>query len=402
MDPLAQDQTQNKSCKQPSPKLTGDQHNLKNQNNHSVHLTLDSQANLDFQQAIRNLDVLHASEDDRRHVSNLRDRALFLAEAERQFFCQKLKTKHLVNADKGIKYFHELIRNRQRGLAIPTVCAMDGTPSTSLDQVGENFVTFFSDLFGTARDRQHSVSSLIANGPMVSTAHATTLASRLTHVPCCLLLPSLGGCSVLSLWFTHHAFFYLYRVLLSCSGFGIYHVADVLLVFLDFPFSWTGATVLDLQWQMGWDRGDAREGNGFESRDLADSAKAIGSLKIPKVIVEKAKAHLAAWKNSQLTGDLKPMDKQPFTTKWEKPTAANLPGSRIYSMKEAEAIAVREALSWIKGQGFSHCEVKTDALQLGSMLCLATAHHPADAKDTETTVVQSLASTLAHSVVGRE
>nr|GMD87320.1 Chaperonin like [Ipomoea batatas] len=34
------------------------------------------------------------------------------------------------------------------------------------------------------------------------------------------------------------------------------------------------------------------------------------------------------------------------------------------------------------------------------MLCLATAHHPADAKDTETTVVQSLASTLAHSVVG--
>nr|GMC52789.1 putative ribonuclease H protein [Ipomoea batatas] len=163
MDPLAQDQTQNKSCKQPSPKLTGDQHNLKNQNNHSVHLTLDSQANLDFQQAIRNLDVLHASEDDRRHVSNLRDRALFLAEAERQFFCQKLKTKHLVNADKGSKYFHELIRNRQRGLAIPTVCAMDGTPSTSLDQVGENFVTFFSDLFGTARDRQHSVSSLIAN-----------------------------------------------------------------------------------------------------------------------------------------------------------------------------------------------------------------------------------------------
>nr|GMC50906.1 uncharacterized protein LOC109147524 [Ipomoea batatas] len=135
MDPLAQDQTQNKSCKQPSPKLTGDQHNLKNQNNHSVHLTLDSQANLDFQQAIRNLDVLHASEDDRRHVSNLRDRALFLAEAERQFFCQKLKTKHLVNADKGSKYFHELIRNRQRGLAIPTVCAMDAHATTLLAEI---------------------------------------------------------------------------------------------------------------------------------------------------------------------------------------------------------------------------------------------------------------------------
>nr|GMC61284.1 uncharacterized protein LOC109153584 [Ipomoea batatas] len=39
--------------------------------------------------------------------------------------------------------------------------------------------------------------------------------------------------------------------------------------------------------------------------------------------------------------------------------------------------------------------------ELGSMLCLATAHHPADAKDTDTTVVQSLASTLAHSVFGR-
>nr|GMC52788.1 hypothetical protein Iba_chr01dCG0590 [Ipomoea batatas] len=39
--------------------------------------------------------------------------------------------------------------------------------------------------------------------------------------------------------------FYLYRVLLSCSGFGIYHVANVLLVFLDFPFSWTGCLEVD-------------------------------------------------------------------------------------------------------------------------------------------------------------
>nr|GMD93581.1 hypothetical protein Iba_chr14fCG8820 [Ipomoea batatas] len=34
------------------------------------------------------------------------------------------------------------------------------------------------------------------------------------------------------------------------------------------------------------------------------------------------------------------------------------------------------------------------------MLCLATTHCPADVKDTETTLVQSPASTLAHSLVG--
>nr|GMC55630.1 uncharacterized protein LOC109149045 [Ipomoea batatas] len=44
--------------------------------------------------------------------------------------------------------------------------------------------------------------------------------------------------------------------------------------------------------------------------------------------------------------------------------SANLPGSRIYSMKEAEAIEVIESLSWIKDQCFSHCEVETDALQV--------------------------------------
>lgn len=41
-----------------------------------------------------------------------RAHANFMLEAERQYVQQNLKTKHLLHADRGSKYFHSLIRRK--------------------------------------------------------------------------------------------------------------------------------------------------------------------------------------------------------------------------------------------------------------------------------------------------
>nr|GMD23989.1 uncharacterized protein LOC109191080 [Ipomoea batatas] len=44
--------------------------------------------------------------------------------------------------------------------------------------------------------------------------------------------------------------------------------------------------------------------------------------------------------------------------------AGSIPGNGVFTPREAEAMAVREALSWIKDHGYSQVEVETDALQI--------------------------------------
>nr|GMD81077.1 uncharacterized protein LOC109164833 [Ipomoea batatas] len=122
----------------------------------------------------------------------------------------------------------------------------------------------------------------------------------------------------------------------------------------------------------------------------------------PRTIVEKAKAHLTEWTTVQEKDDFMPSQQNDFTTRWMKPSsgrlklnvdaavdhtrgrmgfgwvlrnehgdfiaAVSLPWPGMYSVKEAEAIAVREALSWLKDKSISHCQVETDALQITQSL----------------------------------
>ncbi|XP_019176812.1 PREDICTED: uncharacterized protein LOC109172115 [Ipomoea nil] len=113
------------------------------------------------------LDVLNANEQERAYVNDLRKRALFLMEAERRFFAQKLNTVHLVEADKGSHYFHSLINKRNAASTLAAILDQDGNLTTSLNQVGSLFVKFFSDLFGTPRERNGTDNTYFGHGSNV-------------------------------------------------------------------------------------------------------------------------------------------------------------------------------------------------------------------------------------------
>nr|GMC74921.1 uncharacterized protein LOC109184888 [Ipomoea batatas] len=102
----------------------------------------DKRENEEFQAFIHNFNVEFASEKDRERIKNLRERACFLAKAESLFFCQKLKTRHLIQADRSSKYFHDLIRKQHRDVAINFILDQYGDPTTFIAQVGSLLIIF--------------------------------------------------------------------------------------------------------------------------------------------------------------------------------------------------------------------------------------------------------------------
>lgn len=52
-------------------------------------------------------------------VKDYRRSANFLLEAERLFYQQKLKNKHLLLADRGTSYFHSLVKKKNFNSTIP-------------------------------------------------------------------------------------------------------------------------------------------------------------------------------------------------------------------------------------------------------------------------------------------
>nr|GMD40667.1 uncharacterized protein LOC109147524 [Ipomoea batatas] len=125
-------------------------------------------ANEDYSSFAQNYDVITASEEDRIMLQNLRNRACYLAEAEKQFFYQKLKLKSLIDGDKGTKYFHDLVKKSNRDKSITCVLDENDEPTTSLTQVGALFVNYFKSLFGVSCDRIPCNPTFIQNGPLVT------------------------------------------------------------------------------------------------------------------------------------------------------------------------------------------------------------------------------------------
>ncbi|KAL9347296.1 hypothetical protein Peur_058662 [Populus x canadensis] len=60
-----------------------------------------------------------------------------LKSVEKMFFSQKLK------CDKGTRFFHSLMSQRHRRNHIPLILHSDGLPTTSVEEVGREFVTYY-------------------------------------------------------------------------------------------------------------------------------------------------------------------------------------------------------------------------------------------------------------------
>ncbi|XP_019155207.1 PREDICTED: uncharacterized protein LOC109184888 [Ipomoea nil] len=118
-------------------------------------------ANSAYNDFLHSADFNEDSEDNRIVLQGLRSKALFLAEAERQFISQKLKLKHLIDADKSTKYFHDLVKKSNKDRSITCILDQHGIPTTSLTQVGALFIRAYLEA-RVKGDRVNSISFRMA------------------------------------------------------------------------------------------------------------------------------------------------------------------------------------------------------------------------------------------------
>jgi hypothetical protein len=71
---------------------------------------------------------------------------------EKMFFAQKFKCKFFKESDRGTSVFHALMSQKHRRNYIVFIQYCDGTLSNSMDEVGEEFVSFFKQLLGSLKE----------------------------------------------------------------------------------------------------------------------------------------------------------------------------------------------------------------------------------------------------------
>jgi hypothetical protein len=91
--------------------------------------------------------------------------------AEKMFFGQKLK------CDKGTRFFHSLMSQRHRRNHIPAILRSDGLPTTSVEEVDREFVTYYKELLGTPKPTLPPSAAVVHCGPCINTdSHGFQLA----------------------------------------------------------------------------------------------------------------------------------------------------------------------------------------------------------------------------------
>lgn len=114
-------------------------------------------------------------------VKECRMTSTFLLEAERLFFSQKLKNRHLLLADRCTTYFHSLVKKRNSASTIPSLLKEDGSPTTSQEEVIQEFSNFFSNLFCSDHQLVTPISPHIINmGLTIYAEDSCLLAAHIT------------------------------------------------------------------------------------------------------------------------------------------------------------------------------------------------------------------------------
>jgi hypothetical protein len=94
-----------------------------------------------------------------------------LKSAEKMFFGQKLK------CDKGTRFFHSLMSQRHRRNHIPAILRSDSLPTTSIEEVSREFVTYYKELLGTPKPTLPPSVAVVHCGPCINTdSHGFLLA----------------------------------------------------------------------------------------------------------------------------------------------------------------------------------------------------------------------------------
>ncbi|CAH9084953.1 unnamed protein product [Cuscuta europaea] len=119
--------------------------------------------------------------DLKEQVNEARKRATFLGEAECSFFQQRAKATHILEADKGTRYFHAIVNRNKARNTITSIRLDDGSLTTSIDHVGNEFVKFFVDLFGTEMETFSFDQTVLGIGPLIEPSVHDSLLSPITN-----------------------------------------------------------------------------------------------------------------------------------------------------------------------------------------------------------------------------
>ncbi|VFQ90070.1 unnamed protein product [Cuscuta campestris] len=109
-----------------------------------------------------------------------RKQANFFLDAELEFYQQKAKCDFLMKADKCTSYFHSLVNKNRRKNAIPFLVKGDGSKTTSLKEVSDCFLEYYTALFGNASNVEPINHEFLTTGPSVPASAYSSLLATVT------------------------------------------------------------------------------------------------------------------------------------------------------------------------------------------------------------------------------
>ncbi|KAL2246474.1 UNVERIFIED_CONTAM: hypothetical protein Sindi_2915600, partial [Sesamum indicum] len=116
----------------------------------------------------------------RNSLGDLRKRAVFLAEAERQFFYQKAKIHYLKDGDRNTKFFHDMVKRNVTKNSIGAVTRADGTVITAAEDIAQEFVDYYTSLLGTEAHTLPVDDGVFEWGPILSPEQTADLCRAVT------------------------------------------------------------------------------------------------------------------------------------------------------------------------------------------------------------------------------
>ncbi|GAA0187598.1 hypothetical protein LIER_34886 [Lithospermum erythrorhizon] len=134
-----------------------------------------SSAKVEFQEAFGCLVEDPDNVALREKVDILRKASKSLSESELSFLKQKAKCQHLLEADKGTKYYHALINKNRARSHISYIVKEDGLKTNSYMEMADLFVDFYKGLFGTRRQSTPIDLGILEQGPCVPSDEAEGL-----------------------------------------------------------------------------------------------------------------------------------------------------------------------------------------------------------------------------------
>ncbi|VFQ98409.1 unnamed protein product [Cuscuta campestris] len=108
-------------------------------------------------------------------VAITRKKASFYSDAERSFFQQKVKCNFINEGDKCTKFFHAMVKKQSMLNAIPVLITSQGTTTTSLEAIVEEFIGYYRQIFGNTVPTSLVDWNVFKEGPLIQHQDATEL-----------------------------------------------------------------------------------------------------------------------------------------------------------------------------------------------------------------------------------